>query len=142
MLENPGPLSEFSNNPASNFASGKYNSTVLNKPMDLYRVGGSEGGKNALGQWFTKEPTISELQGRLDLAIKPRWHDSEGNLIGESLLESLYKVRIPSGTTIYEGPVGYQGDFFLGGQDRIQVYVDQPWNIEGLEIDPEKPLVR
>ncbi len=142
MVENPGPLSELPGNPAANFVGGKYNSFVLDDSMSFYRVGKSGGGRNSLGQWFTREPIKSELQGRLDLAVKRRWYDSSGNVIGESPLESSYKVRIPSGTTINEGPIGYQGGFFLGGQDRMQIFIEKPWDIEGLEAVSEKPLVR
>jgi len=141
-VENPGPLSLLKGTPASNFSSGKYNISGLDKPTVLYRVGRSGGGRNAFGEWFTREPTPSEILGRLDLAIKPRWYDSEGQLIGKSPLESSYEIRFPVGTKIYEGPVGYQSSFFLGGQSKIQIYIQQAWNIEGAEVCSEKPLVR
>ena len=59
MINNPGPLSNFRGNPASNFLGGRYNSKILEEDTILYPSGKSGGltipGKeqNALGQWFT-----------------------------------------------------------------------------------------
>ena len=54
MVENPGPLADILGNPASNFAGGKYNTTVLDEDMILYRAGKSGGGKNSLGNGLQK----------------------------------------------------------------------------------------
>jgi RHS repeat-associated protein len=141
MVRNPGPLADLRGNPAANFAGGKYNATTLDHDVTLYRAGKAGGGKNGLGQWFTRDPILSEAQGRLDLAIKPQWTDANGALTGTSPLQSAYAVRIPKGTTIYEGPVGYQGGPYLGGQDIMQIYVHQPWTIPGVQVLSETPLV-
>jgi len=106
----------------------------------LYRAGKAGSGRSALGQWFTRNPIISEAQGRLDLAVKPQWLDANGELTGTSPLESVYAVKIPKGTTVYEGPVGYQGGAYLGGQDIMQIYVHQPWAIKGVDVLGEIPL--
>lgn len=34
------------------------------------------------------------------------------------MIEQVYAVKIPAGTTIYTGPVGYQGGIYLGGMDK------------------------
>lgn len=54
--------------------------------------------------------------------------------------ESVYKVLIPKGTTIYEGPVGYQGGAYLGGQNVTQIFVEQPWQLKGVGIMDSWPL--
>jgi RHS repeat-associated protein len=140
MIENSGPLAKLPNIPAANFANGKYNAITLTDDLILYRVGRGGGGKNAFGQWFTRTPLSSEAQGRLDLAIRPQWFDKNGILTGTSPLDSVYEIKIPKGTTIYEGPVGYQGGAYLGGQDIMQIYVDKPWGIDGVDILDEIPL--
>ena len=61
-----------------------------------------------------------------------------GVLTGESHIGSVYTVRIPKGTVIYEGPVGYQGGIYLGGQDQIQIFVPEPWKKPGVQVLGEK----
>ena len=39
----------------------------------------------------------------------------------------IYEIRISAGTTVYEGPIGYQGDIYLGGMDKKQVFILEPW---------------
>lgn len=144
MIENPGPLSQVSNipkdNPALNFAGGKYNSIILDKDIVLYRAGKGGGGKNALGQWFTEKPVKSIAQVRIDLAVKPQWIDNSGALTGSSPIESVYAIRIPKGTTIYKGPVANQGGVYVGGRNVEQIYVDKPWTIKGVEVISENSL--
>ncbi|MCG8540566.1 MAG: hypothetical protein MJA82_11595 [Clostridia bacterium] len=141
MVKNPGPLSEIPGNPASNFASGKYNITTLRKDTILYRGGKAGGGKNALGQWFTEAPADSAIHVRIDNAVKPQWIDPKtGALTGVSPIQSNYAVKIPAGTTIYKGPVGYQGGIYLGGQDKIQIFIEKPWLVEGVKPLSEIPF--
>ncbi|MBO1910123.1 hypothetical protein J4G37_35730, partial [Microvirga sp. 3-52] len=59
---------------------------------------------------------------------------------GTSPLNATYKIKIPKGTTIYEGPVGFQGGAFSGGMDINQTFVHEPWKIKGLEVLEEIPL--
>ncbi|MDU6539897.1 RHS repeat-associated core domain-containing protein, partial [Mixta calida] len=134
MVNNPGPLAKINGNPAANFAGGKYNAHVLENDLVLYRAGKAGGGKNALGQWFTRSPAESVAKVRVDLAVKPQWIDQNGTLTGTSPIESVYKITIPKGTTIYEGPVGYQGGAYLGGQNITQIFVEQPWRLNGVKI--------
>jgi hypothetical protein len=46
-------------------------------------------------------------------------------------LESVYAVKIPANTTVYEGPAGYQSGVYLGGKE--QIFIKQPWNIPGVK---------
>ena len=140
MVENPGPLAKIPGNPASNFAGGKYTSVTLKEDVILYRGGDASG--NPLGQWFTSEPPSSVAQVRIDTAVKPQWIDPQtGQLTGTSKINAVYQVRIPAGTTIYQGPVGNQGGIYVGGQSINQIFIPQPWKIPNVQvIGTPKPL--
>lgn len=149
MVENPGPLAEkygleSHSNPALNFQSGKYNVIKLKRDLVLYRAGEAGGGKKGFGQWFTREPAASEAQARNMVAVKSQWIDqgsggkAPGTLTGTSPIESVYAVRIPKGTTIYEGPAGYQEGIYQGGAD--QIFVPKPWEIDGAQVVSETPI--
>lgn len=65
----------------------------------FYRGGNAE---NALGQWFTMEPPESVIKVRIDTAVKPQWIDPiTGELTGESIVDTVYAIKIPKGTTVY-----------------------------------------
>ena len=55
-------------------------------------------------------------------------------------IESTYTIKIPKGTTIYEGPVGYQGGHYLGGENCNQIFISEPWKINGVESLSETPI--
>ena len=113
MVENPGPLAKIRNNPAQNFYGGRYNAEVLVEDRIYYRGGNSD---NALGQWFTTEPPESIAKVRIDTAVKPQWIDIKtGELTGESVIDTVYAIKTPKGTTVYTGPVGPQGGAYCGG---------------------------
>ena len=129
-IENPGPLAHLQGNPAANFINGKYNTSILSEDLISYRAG--EAGK-PLGQWFTREAPQSVAQVRIDSAVKPQWIDGRtGVLTGSSPIDTVYQIKIPKGTTIYEGPVGYQDGVYLGGPNTNQVFVQTPWSIPGV----------
>lgn len=48
-------------------------------------------------------------------------------MTGISRINTVYEIRIPAGTTVYEEPVGYQGGVYLGGMDKKQVFIQEPW---------------
>ena len=100
---NPGPLSEFSTTPNRNFYGGRYNKTVLSEDTIFYRAGNAD---NPLGQWFTREAPQSRAQVRIDTAVKDIWTNPDGSYSGQSAIDKVYKIKIPKGTTIYDGPVG------------------------------------
>lgn len=137
MIKNPGPLSRLKYNPAQNFAGGKYNKKRLKQDTVFYRAG--EKG-NPLGQWFTRKAPESAIKVRIDTAVKPQWIDPITNeMTGHSYVDTVYAVKIPKGTTIYEGPVGYQGDAYLGGENIMQIFISEPWKLD-VEIMGETPL--
>lgn len=137
-VENPGPLANLPNTPAANFFGGRYNSTVLTDDLVLYR-GGKAG--EPLGQWFTREAPESVAQIRIGSAVKAQWIDPKtGILTGSSPIDNLYAIKIPKGTTIYEGPVGYQGGVYLGGPNTNQVFVQTPWKIPGVQELWARPI--
>lgn len=49
-------------------------------------------------------------------------------------------MKVPKGTTVYEGLVGYQGGVYLGGQDKIQTFIPTPWAIQGVDVVSEAPI--
>lgn len=61
-------------------------------------------------------------------------------LTGQSPIDAAYAIKIPKGTVIYDGPVGYQGGAFVGGQNNLQIFVEKPWNISGAQVVREIPL--
>ena len=138
MIENPGPLADMPDYPIKNFYGGKYNKTVLSEDTIFYRAG-QEG--TPLGQWFTTAPAESVVKVRIDLAVKPQWIDPiTGNLTGTSIINTNYSIKIPAGTAVYYGPVGYQGGVYLGGDSIIQTFIPKPWLIDGVEVIGQTPL--
>ena len=132
MITNPGPLAEIRGNPASNFAGGKYNILTLKEDTIFYRGGDSAG--SPLGQWFTRTPPNSVANVRIDSAVLYQWIDVKtGVLTGTSPVDTVYKIKIPKGTKIYEGPVGYQKGVYLGGQNQMQIFIETPWKINGVD---------
>ncbi|HEX9060219.1 MAG TPA: hypothetical protein VF941_08555, partial [Clostridia bacterium] len=139
MIENPGPLAAANPNAAATFDSGKYNVEVLEEDTIFYRGGKAGGGRNGLGQYFTRTPPESAIKVRIDTAVKSQWIDPKtGVLTGSSPIESVYAVKIPKGTTIYEGPTGYQSGVYLGPQE--QVFISKPWETPGVQVLSETKL--
>ena len=138
MVENPGPLAEIDQGAAGTFSSGKYNMEVLEDPRILYRGGDANG--SPLGQYYTSEIPESVAKVRIESAVKPQWIDPRtGELTGESLIDTVYAVEFPAGTTIYKGPAGYQGGIYLGGKE--QIFIKAPWeNLDGINVISKTPL--
>ena len=89
---------------------------------------------------LTKNTELSIANVRIDTAVKPQWLNDYGILTATSPINSVYKVKIPAGTKIYYGPVGSQGGVYLGGSDKIQIFVEQPWKNPFVEVIKELPL--
>ena len=134
---NPGPLNDLRGQPNVNFYGGRYDVEVLKSPKILYRAGDQS---NPLGQWFTESAPHSEIEVRINTAVKPIWTDRSGNYTGSSPLNSVYEIKIPAGTTIYRGPVASQGGIYQGGLEYEQIFIETPWKIEGVEVISSKPL--
>jgi RHS repeat-associated protein len=99
------PPKKLPNELAATFEGGN-SSRVLNEDLILYR-GGTE--NQPLGQFFSKDAPISEIQARVDKAILPEWPGG-----GKSPIDTAFQVKIPKGTTIHTGKVASQGGFYVG----------------------------
>jgi hypothetical protein len=62
-----------------------------------------------------------------------------GEVTGTSTIDTNYAIKIPKGTTIYTGPVGYQGAVYLGGEAIIQTFIQEPWKLN-VEVISKAPL--
>ncbi|SEI81583.1 hypothetical protein SAMN05216460_1551, partial [Streptococcus sp. 45] len=138
-LTNPGPLLNHPATPNRNFYGGRYNVKTTSKDIVLYRAGSCN---NPMGQWFTSIPPQSRAQVRIDTAVKDIWKNSDGSYSGQSPIDKVYKIKIPKGTTIYMGPVGSQGGIYQGGLDKLQIFIDSPWNIENIEVLDSWPIIQ
>lgn len=139
MIENPGPLVNIDPQAAGTFAGGKYNVIILENETILYRVGRAGGGRNAFGQYFTRNAPQSRAAARIDYAVRSQWIDPKtGALTGSSPIEVLYALKFPKGTMIFEGPAGYQTGVYIGGGE--QIFIFKPWEIPGVQVISEIPL--
>jgi hypothetical protein len=116
-----GPLSD---QIASTFRGGQYSARTLENDTVLYRAGID--GK-PLGQFFSEDAPVSEIQTRIDKAIPPEWSDGT-----PAPIDTGYAILIPRGTTVYEGDVANQGGWYMGGTN--QVFVSEPWNVPGVQV--------
>ena len=128
---NPGPLSELKTTPNRNFYGGRYNKIEFLEDTILYRAGNN---KNPLGQWFTKDAPVSRAQVRIDTAVKDIWLKRDGSYSGQSAIDKVYKLLIPKGTIGFEGPVGNQGGVYQGGLSKQQIFINKPWEIDGVKV--------
>ncbi|MCY7026292.1 hypothetical protein MK367_07080 [Streptococcus sanguinis] len=64
-----------------------------------------------------------------------------GSYSGRSAIDKVYKIKIPKGTTIYDGPVGSQGGIYQGGLNKEQIFIDSPWNLDGVEVIDSWPII-
>ncbi|EOF5101318.1 hypothetical protein ACK1QP_004714, partial [Salmonella enterica] len=124
---NPGPLSD---DLAGTFAGGKYRELILSQDTELYRAS-VEG--RPFGQFFSLDKPQSVLQTRIDKAVLPNWPGG-----GTSPLDSVFKLKIPAGTKVYVGDVGYQNGIYLGGTQ--QIVVPSSWDIPGVQVLEQGPL--
>ena len=127
---NPALLAEGKNPPINNFYGGMYNN-ASNESGIFARMGDK---RNPYGSWYTKVPKNSEVQARIDLAIKKWWVDSNGEIkirgfeADKSILDTMYYIEFPEGIPKYKGPVGYQGGPFLGGLNQEQYFIPNSKN--------------
>jgi len=103
---NGGPLSDAV---ANTFRGGSYTESALSGETTLYRSYGGTAGE--LGSYWTRTPPAGPLQATMDSALNPAW----GNTA-----QSVSTIRVPAGTTIYEGFAAPQGGLLGGGS---QVYI-------------------
>lgn len=108
---NPGPLNDAV---VATFRSGSYSEVVLDEATTLYRVYGGEAGQ--LGSYWSRTAPTGPMQAQIDLALNPEW----GNLATD-----VASIRVPAGTTIFEGAVAAQslpaGGALLGGGSQVYI---------------------
>ena len=73
-----------------------------------------------MGPYWTRTKPAGPLQSRIDSALDPTW----GNTATE-----VTTIRIPKGTTIFEGVVAPQGNLPGGGNQIYIPKVDPTWVI-------------
>lgn len=44
-------------------------------------------------------------------------YDRTGVCESTSYIDTVYAIKVPKGTTVYSGPIGPQGESYLGGYD-------------------------
>ena len=127
---NPGPLAEGKDPPINNFYGGMYND-ASNESGIFVRMGDKI---KPYGSWYTKVSKNSEVEARVDLAIKKWWVDSNGEIkirgleADKSILDTMYYIKFPEGIPKYKGPVGYQGGSFFGGLNQEQYFIPNSKN--------------
>ena len=138
---NPGPLAEGKDPPINNFYGGMYND-ASNESGIFVRMGDKI---KPYGSWYTKVSKNSEVEARVDLAIKKWWVKPDGEIkirgleADKSILDTMYYIEFPEGIPKYKGPVGYQGGPFLGGLDQEQYFIPDSWEYgEIIETYPVK----
>jgi hypothetical protein len=115
---NPGPLPDAV---AGTFAGGRYSVGTVQPAQRFFKAGDAS---NPGGSFFSFDIPQSVAQTRIDNAIKPFWIDpSTGAITGSSPINSVINAQFPLGTPYYFGPVGTQGGIYLGGKDRIQIFI-------------------
>ena len=122
---NPGPLAEGKNPPINNFYGGMYNDA--SDESGIFARMGDE--TYPYGSWYTRVAKNSEVEARVDLAIKKWWVKPNAEIkireygADKSILDTVYYIEFPEGIPKYKGPVGYQGGPFLGGLNQEQYFI-------------------
>ncbi|HLA82914.1 MAG TPA: hypothetical protein VJP78_15060, partial [Thermoleophilia bacterium] len=113
-----GPLGGELEGIAPNFRGGQYTEFVA--PSNLLAFRGQAGTRFA--NWMAFDPPTG-LGSQLKYGVRPLWYDpATGRITGISLHDAGVVVLIREGTTLYVGPVSYQGGAF-GFVDALQIYI-------------------
>ena len=122
---NPSLLAEGKNLPINNFYGGMYNDA--SDESGIFARMGDE--TYPYGSWYTRVAKNSEVEARVDLAIKKWWVKPNAEIriteygADKSILDTVYYIEFPEGIPKYKGPVGYQGGPFLGGLNQEQYFI-------------------
>ena len=111
-----GPLGE---GVAATFRGGSYTEMVTQEATTLYRAYGGKAGE--LGPYWTRTAPTGSLQTRIDSALLPKW----GNTA-----ESVSRITVPKGTTIYDGFAAPQGNLMGGGSQVFIPKVNPSWLVK------------
>ncbi len=124
---NPGPLHSLRNadEVVGSFRSGSYTQISLAEETTLYRAYG--GSASEIGPYWTRTPPSGPLQSQLDSALNPAWGNTATDVAA---------IRVPAGTTIFEGVTAGQslpgGGALLGGGNQVYIpRVDPAWLVGG-----------
>jgi RHS repeat-associated protein len=110
---NPGPLPQ---GVADTFRSGTYTARTVSRRTTLYRVYG--GNAKQVGPYWTRTKPSGPTQSVIDSALKPQWGNTATRVA---------KIRVPAGTTIYEGVAAAQGGLVGGGSQVFIPNVNPAW---------------
>ena len=100
------------------FKDAQFNVVELEEDVILYRGGQKH---RTMGQFFARTPPAKRFDVRFNSAVLTEW----------SSLDTVYEVRVPRNTILFDGYIAPQGNFHLGlGQ---QIFIRKPWMIPGLE---------
>ena len=127
---NPGPLSIGDDPPINNFYNGMYNDA--SDESGIFARMGDE--TYPYGSWYTRVAKNSEVEARVDLAIKKWWVKPNAEIkireygADKSILDTVYYIEFPEGIPKYKGPVGYQGGSFFGGLNQEQYFIPNSKN--------------
>jgi hypothetical protein len=112
---NPGPLAD---DVAVTFRSTTYDSVTAGEPTTLYRVFSDP--TRRLGPFWTRTPPSGPVQSIVDSALAPSWGNQATSWV---------QIRVPAGTTFYEGTAAAQGSLVGGGSQVFLPTVDDAWII-------------
>jgi hypothetical protein len=92
--------------------------TTLTETTTLDRVHGGEAG--ALGGFWSRVRPNGPLQAQIDSALNPAWRNT---------VSKVATIRVPAGTTIYEGAAAPQpilGGSLMGGGSQVYIPIVRP----------------
>jgi hypothetical protein len=112
-ITGPGPLSP---DVAVTFRSSTYTEIVTTDSTMLYRAYG--GKASPLSQYWTRTAPTGPYQATIDSALLPQW----GNTARQ-----VSTIRVPAGTTIYDGAAAAQGGLVGGGSQVVIPRVNPNW---------------
>ena len=113
---NKGPLPD---KVANTFRSGTYTEVVTQGDTTLYRVYGGKAGE--LGPYWTTTKPQGPLQSVIDSALDQNWGNTATNVT---------TIKVPQGTTIYQGYAASQGGLVGGGTQVYIPKVDPSWIVK------------
>ncbi|MBD9623997.1 hypothetical protein IB279_13700 [Ensifer sp. ENS06] len=103
---------------AETFRSATYTETVTTEPTTLYRVYGGKAGE--IGGYWTRTAPKGPLQSVVDSALDQHWKNTATNVA---------RIRVPSGTRLFEGVAAPQRGLVGGGNQIYIRNVDPSWLI-------------
>jgi filamentous hemagglutinin len=100
------------------FRSSTYDELRLTEDRLFYRDYSDP--NRRFSAFWTRERSSGPFQSILDSAILPEW----GNRATDTVT-----IRVPAGTTVYEGPTAPQGGLVGGGDQTVIPHVDPAWEV-------------